>query len=167
MRFWARIFEVAGVLLEKAGFVCLIFSTVLVFVAVVLRYGFRISIDWVEELSKLGILAMVFLTAGMLSLRGEHMRFSFISDRYKGKTADYCSLFSLLISLATAVLLTIGSYHLVYDEFCTGVLSESESFELWWFHGFMFVGLGIMSLCYVYLLFVSFLQKLGKSNEDL
>jgi len=158
MKLRSRIFEILGALLEKIGFLCIIFSTLLVFVAVIMRYGFGVSIAWVEELSKVAILAMVFLSAGMLALKGDHMKFTFISNRFKGRFADHLNLFSLAVGSAVCILLTIGSFHLVCDEAATGVLTESGIFQLWWFHLSMLIGFVIFSLCYLYML-ISFFCK--------
>ena len=89
-----RLLQLMEGLLEKVGYLCIIFSTLLVFVAVIMRYIFGVSIAWVEELSKVAILAMVFLTAGMLALRDDHMKFTFVSNRFKGRFAEYMNLFS-------------------------------------------------------------------------
>ena len=152
MNGWARIVQILEALLEKFGYLCIVFSTLLVFVAVIMRYIFGFSIAWVEELSKVAILAMVFLSSGMLALKDDHMKFTFVSKRFKGRSADYMSLFSLVVGTVICILLTIGSFHLVYDEAGTGVLTESGIFRLWWFHLFMLIGFAIFTLCYLYML---------------
>lgn len=144
--------QILDALLKKVSYLCIIFSTLLVFVAVIMRYIFGFSIDWVEELSKVAILAMVFLSSGMLALKDEHMKFTFVSKRFKGKPAEYMNLFSLAMGLVVCTLLTIGSFHLVYDEAGTGVLTESGIFQLWWFHLFMLIGFAVFALCYLYML---------------
>ena len=124
-----------------------------VLVAVVARYVFGYAIDWVEELSKLAMLALVFLVAGMLAFRDEHISFTLISDRIKGEKGKYFRLFYKLVGLVVCVSLTIGSYSLVYAEWSSGVLTESTLFRMWTFHLFMLIGFGIASFYYLYLCF--------------
>jgi TRAP-type C4-dicarboxylate transport system permease small subunit len=165
MNRWTRVVQILDALLKRVGYLCIIFSTLLVFVAVIMRYIFGFSIDWVEELSKVAVLAMVFLSSGTLALKDEHMKFTFVSKRFKGKSAEYMNLFSLSVGTAVCILLTIGSFHLVYDEAGTGVLTESGIFQLWWFHLFMLIGFTIFTLCYLYML-ISFLFKTVLYNPE-
>ena len=158
MNKWAKLLQIMETLLERVGYLCIIFSTLLVFVAVIMRYIFGVSIAWVEELSKVAILAMVFLTAGMLALRDGHMKFTFVSNRFKGKFAVFMNLFSFTVCSGICALLAVGSFCLVFDEAGTGVLTESGIFHLWWFHLFMLVGFVIFTFSYLYLL-IAFLLK--------
>lgn len=153
-----RTVETLGIILTRLGYAALIFTTAIVFVAVVMRYGIGISFGWLEELAKQGILVMVFLVMGVLALKGEHMRFTFISDRFTGRKAEYLSLLAFSLGLACAVLLAVGSYHLVYAGWLTGAVTEEGVIEWWIFHSFMLLGFVLLSFFYLYLLGVHLLQ---------
>ena len=164
MNKWTKPLQIMETLLESVGYLCIIFSTLLVFVAVIMRYIFGVSIAWVEELSKVAVLAMVFLTAGILALRDEHMKFTFVSNRFKGKFAACVNLFSLIVCCVICALLAVGSFYLVFDEAETGVLTESGIFHLWWFHLFMLVGFVIFTFSYLYLLIALLLTLIYKGD---
>ena len=160
-----RIVELLAGILTKLGYLALMFTTLIVFVAVVLRYGIGISFGWLEELAKQGILAMVFFVVGVLALRGEHMRFTFIRGRFTGRKADYLSLLAFSLGLACGVLLTIGSYHLVAAGFDTGAVTEEGVMKWWIFHSFMLFGFVLLSVFYLYLLGVHIVRMFNIGSK--
>ena len=67
-----------------------------------------------------------------------------------------------MVGFVTVVLLTIGSYYLVYDEADTGVVTESGIFKMWWFHAFMLVGFAIFAIFYLYVFIITIKKKLNR-----
>lgn len=74
------------VLLHSAMAVCLGLMALLVFVNVVLRYGFGSGVAASDELSRLLFVWMVFLGATAAYPAGEHMAFTSLANRFKGRT---------------------------------------------------------------------------------
>ncbi len=94
---------------------CLGLMAVLVFVNVVLRYGFGSGIAASEELSRLLFVWMVFIGAAAAYPAGEHMAFTSLAARLRGRPAAlaaWTALIRLLVLLA-AVLVAWGAWQQV------------------------------------------------------
>jgi TRAP-type C4-dicarboxylate transport system permease small subunit len=85
--------------LESIAMLTLIISTALALVGVVMRYFFDSSLQVLEELSRYSIIYGVFLYAGPLIKKAEHIRMDLMDTLLKGKKKI---LNELLISLITA-----------------------------------------------------------------
>lgn len=101
--------------LHAAMAACLALMAVLVFVNVVLRYGFSSGIAASEELSRLLFVWMVFIGAAAAYPAGEHMAFTSLAARLRGRPAAlaaWTALIRLLVLLA-AVLVAWGAWQQV------------------------------------------------------
>jgi len=79
----------------------LIFSTLLTFIGVILRYIFGISFEWNEELCRYSMIIIVYFWAGSMMQKRQHIYFGLFSDRLQGRGDK---LHRLLISVMTAAL---------------------------------------------------------------
>jgi gluconokinase len=92
--------------LHAAMAACLALMALLVFVNVVLRYGFGSGIAASEELSRLLFVWMVFLGATAAYPAGEHMAFTSLAARLRQRPAAlavWTALIRLLVLLAAAM----------------------------------------------------------------
>ncbi len=101
--------------LHAAMAACLALMALLVFVNVVLRYGFGSGIAASEELSRLLFVWMVFIGAAAAYPAGEHMAFTSLAARLRGQPAAlaaWTALIRLLVLLA-ALLVAWGAWQQV------------------------------------------------------
>ena len=92
--------------LHAAMAACLALMALLVFVNVVLRYGFGSGIAASEELSRLLFVWMVFIGATAAYPVGEHMAFTSLAARLRRRPAAlavWTALIRLLVLLAAAM----------------------------------------------------------------
>jgi len=61
----------------------LVFSTLLTFAGVILRYLFGISYEWNEELCRYSMIVIVYLWAGSMVRKNQHISFTLFSDHLK------------------------------------------------------------------------------------
>ena len=93
--------------LHAAMAACLALMALLVFVNVVLRYGFGSGIAASEELSRLLFVWMVFIGATAAYPAGEHMAFTSLAARLRQRPAAlavWTALIRLLVLLAAAMI---------------------------------------------------------------
>ena len=92
--------------LHAAMAACLALMALLVFVNVVLRYGFGSGLAASEELSRLLFVWMVFIGATAAYPAGEHMAFTSLAARLRQRPAAlavWTALIRLLVLLAAAM----------------------------------------------------------------
>lgn len=113
----------AARLLQAAMALCLAAMAALVFVNVVLRYGFGAGIAASEELSRLLFVWMVFIGATVAYPAGEHMAFTSLLLKLRARPRVFASvtvLIRLLVLLACA-LVAWGAW----QQFVVGLDSRS------------------------------------------
>ncbi len=101
--------------LHAAMAACLALMATLVFVNVVLRYGFGSGIAASEELSRLLFVWMVFIGATAAYPAGEHMAFTSLAERLRGRPGALAAwtVFIRLLVLLAAVLVAWGAWQQV------------------------------------------------------
>jgi len=101
--------------LHGAMAACLALMALLVFVNVVLRYGFGSGIAASEELSRLLFVWMVFIGATAAYPAGEHMAFTALAQRLRGRPAALaaCAVGVRLLVLLAAGLVAWGAWQQV------------------------------------------------------
>ena len=105
--------------------------TLLVTTAVVLRYGFGISFQWIEEVSLYGQIAIVMLIAGPLIYRGAHIRVDFVLRKLKGIPLWIISVVNAALCLFVVAFVFEISIGWVQRMRTRGVLTNSGIFEQW------------------------------------
>ena len=93
-------------LLERICTVLFIFMTILIFLQVVLRYGFSQSLFWAEEAARYSMIWIVFLGCVVAAHQAAHTRVSFFIDRLpalprrvvEGSVSLLCAFSSLIIA---------------------------------------------------------------------
>jgi TRAP-type C4-dicarboxylate transport system permease small subunit len=102
-------------LLQAAMALCLAAMAALVFVNVVLRYGFGAGIAASEELSRLLFVWMVFISATVAYPAGEHMAFTSLLLKLRARPRVFAAITVLirLLVLLACVLLGWGAWQQV------------------------------------------------------
>ena len=83
----------------------LAFMTILVFIQVVMRYVFRNSLSWSEELARYIFLWLSWIGASYAVKERSHFRVEMFADIFKGKARKIFELFVLLTWFAFCVFL--------------------------------------------------------------
>lgn len=117
--------------MDVLGVVILCIMTLLVTVAVVLRYLFGIAYQWVEEVSVYGQIAIVLLMAGPLLYRGAHIRVDFVFLKLKNKALWAVSLVNSLLILFVVNYTLVKSIEWVRRLHTRGMLTNSGTFSQW------------------------------------
>ncbi len=116
-------------------------STVLVFIGVVLRYGFGISYEWNEEFCRYCMIVMVYFWAGSMIRNKQHIYFSLFSDRLKGKRQDAHRFMTGILTVVLGVPLIIWGFQLTANAYDAELRTMSLIFPLWPAYAIVPVGL--------------------------
>ncbi|MGB9699282.1 MAG: TRAP transporter small permease [Thermodesulfobacteriota bacterium] len=109
----------------------LIFSTLLTFIGVFLRYIFGISFEWNEELCRYSMILIVYLWAGTMIRKKEHIYFNLISDRFKGRVQLIHSFIVALLTVSLGLPIILWGFELVNNAKASELRTLSLLFPLW------------------------------------
>lgn len=109
----------------------LIFSTLLCFVGVILRYGFGISYEWNEELCRYSMIIIVYFWAGSMIRGKQHIYFSLWSDTLKGKSQDVHRFITSILAAALGLPLLVWGFQLTANAYEAELSTMSLLFPLW------------------------------------
>lgn len=109
----------------------LIFSTMLCFIGVILRYGFGISYEWNEELCRYSMIIIVYFWAGSMIRGKQHIYFSLWSDRLKGRAQDWHRFVTSILAAALGIPLLIWGIQLTANAYEAELSTMSLLFPLW------------------------------------
>ncbi|MCX5908769.1 MAG: TRAP transporter small permease subunit [Deltaproteobacteria bacterium] len=97
--------------------IALIYSTVLVFGGVILRYGFGISYEWNEEVCRYAMIIMVYFWAGSMIRGKQHIYFSLFSDRLQGKRQDAHRFITGILTVVLGIPIAIWGMQLTANAY--------------------------------------------------
>jgi len=143
-KFSAGIDALAGIIL------CLM--ALLVTTAVVLRYGFGVSFQWVEEVALYGQIAIVMLIAGPLLYKVAHIKVDVVYRRLKGIPLWVIDIVNTAICLYVIYSTFNESIGWVQRMKNRGVLTNSGIFEQWMPSMLIPIGFGIATALTILLL---------------
>ncbi len=111
--------------------IALVFSTVLCFMGVILRYGFGISYEWNEELCRYCMIIIVYLWAGSMIRGKQHIYFSLWSDTLKGKKQAAHRFVTSILTAALGLPLIVWGFQLAANTYDAELRTMSLLFPLW------------------------------------
>lgn len=89
--------------------VCLLVMVVVIFLQVVMRYGFNSSLSWSEELARILFIWASWIGISFGQKKGEHIKITLVIDNLRGKARTIVLFLADLFTLAIlAVLLFKG-----------------------------------------------------------
>ena len=124
--------------------IALIFSTLLCFIGVVLRYGFGISYEWNEELCRYAVLIIVYFWAGSMIRNKQHIYFSLLSDTLKGKSQDVHRFITSILTAVLGIPLLIWGIQLTAGAAEAELQTMSLIFPLWPAYAIIPVGVALI-----------------------
>ena len=124
----------------------LVLSIGINFVNIVGRYAFHSPIPWAEEVMLYLMLALVFLGAGMVSLRGRHIRMDVVLHFLPPKLRVAFDVLAELVFLVVAVVVIWLAVPTVLQFKDFDQRSEAANIPVWIPHSVVPLGIGIMVL---------------------
>lgn len=84
-----------------------------VFVEVIFRHFLSLPLVWSEELARIMLIWTVFLGAGAVLIRGEHIALEFLLENLPEKFSDWLRIINSLIALIFLVCLLVGAFRMI------------------------------------------------------
>ena len=117
-------------LMILTGF-ALVVSTLLTFLGVILRYIFGISYEWNEELCRYCMITIVYLWAGAMIRKKQHIALTLLSDRLGAKNQNIHRLMTGFLTLILGIPLTLWGIELAASAYDAELKTLSLLFPLW------------------------------------
>lgn len=124
----------------------LAFMTILVFIQVVMRYVFRNSLSWSEELARYIFLWLSWIGASYAVKERSHFRVEMFADMLKGKARKIFELFVLLAWFAFCAFLAYQGSMITRHLLTRGQISAAMEIPMAWAYASVPVGSGLMAL---------------------
>ena len=109
----------------------LVFSTLLTFAGVILRYLFGISYEWNEELCRYSMIIIVYLWAGSMIRKNQHISFTLLSDHLKGTSRFVHRLTINILILVFGIPIAVWGFQLAWNAWEAELKTLSLLFPLW------------------------------------
>lgn len=138
--------------------VTLIFSVVLIFLQVIMRYVFSNSLSWTEELARYLFLWQIWVGASFAVKRGKHLKADIVRSFIPKDKHYYLDLVATVIWLAFSVFLTYKSSALVSKISQVGQLSAALRLPMKYAYASVPAGCYLMS--------IRLIQKLYLENRN-
>lgn len=124
----------------------LMFSVILVFMQVVMRYVFQDSLSWSEELARYIFLWQIWLGASYAAKEGRHLRIEIVKEflSARGKVLFECLVTAIWV--AFCVFLAFKSYELTYKLFARMQVSPAMRIPIGIAYASVPVGTTLMGL---------------------
>lgn len=119
-------------------------SVLLIFFQVVMRYIFKNSLAWSEELARYLFLYMIWIGASYAVKRESHLRIEIIKDKIPENYQKSFETFIMLIWLAFSVFLFIYSLKLTVMIHARGQLSPAMRIPMSYAYASVPIGTGLM-----------------------
>lgn len=109
----------------------LAFTTLLIFVQVILRYIFNNSLSWSEELARYIFIWQIWLGTSVSMKENEHICLDMLNNKLKGKAKVILALVANLLMLAFCVFLVKYGWELVMSMMRRGNKSVALRIPMW------------------------------------
>jgi C4-dicarboxylate transporter DctQ subunit len=119
----------------------LIFSTLLTFIGVFLRYIFGISFEWNEELCRYCMILIVYFWAGAMIRKKEHIYFNLISERFNKRVQLIHSFIVALLTVCLGLPIIFWGLELVHSARISELRTLSLLFPLWTAYALVPIGM--------------------------
>ena len=124
----------------------LMFSVFLIFLQVVMRYVFRNSLSWSEELARYVFLWQIWLGASFAVKEHRHLRIEMIVEKLHGRNRQFFELFVLLVWFGFSVFLALKGSVLSMLLFKRGQVSPAMRIPMGFAYASVPVGCTLMSI---------------------
>lgn len=133
--------------LEESFLVASLIATVIIiFLQVVMRYVFKSSLSWSEELARYIFLYQIWVGASYAVKRSSHLRIEILKSKFSPRNQLVFDSFAMLIWLVFVVFLASKSFELTSMIFKRGQLSPAMRIPMGYAYASVPIGSGLMSL---------------------
>ncbi len=153
--------RIIGKLEEGIISLLLVTMTLLVFVEVILRFGFNTGFLWMQELTLLASAWFVLLGASYGVKAGSHIGVDAVVRLLPPPTKRIVSIIAVLCCLAYCGMLFTGSWVYLSKIYSIGLELEDMVFPKWIAHSILVIGFGLLALR-----FLELLWKIVKGEVD-
>lgn len=128
---------------------CLLFSTLLITINVILRFFFGAGISWNDELVRYLIIVLTFVGSAICVRTGKHISIDLISNRLNKSQRNYWLLFVSIVGLIFMFAVAVFSLRLIANNFRFPQLSPALQIPMWIPYLSIPIGFGLSSIRYV------------------
>lgn len=139
--------EIVLYVLASAG---LVGSIGLAFTAVILRYGFNHSLEWIEEGSRYLALFSALLVAGPVSRNKGHIALDLLTSGLQGVSVEVHRLAMNTVALALSAAASVWGMGLVVQTHQLGLSTASLQFPQWVPYSIVPLGMAVIALFSVF-----------------
>lgn len=126
------------------------FATALAFYGVLMRYIFKIPLDWGEEVIVYMIIWAVFISASLLAEEKGHVAATLLVERFSLKTRRTLAIFNGFLAIGFCVLIAIFGYKIVGQAFLKDERSLTAlRFPVWIPYLSVALGCSLVAMKYV------------------
>lgn len=126
--------------------VIIAFSVVLLFMQVIMRYVFKNSLSWSEELARYLFLWMIWVGASLAAKNSKHLRAEFLEKLLPKKVMRYIFLISMVLWFAFSLWLAQSSFFLTRNIYLSGQKSSAMQIPMYIPYASVPVGSFLMSV---------------------
>lgn len=109
----------------------LAFTTILIFIQVIMRYIFNNSLSWSEELARYIFIWQIWLGTSISMKENEHICLDMLNNKLKGKAKLALALFANALMLMFCAFLAKYGWDLVYSMMTRGNRSVALKIPMW------------------------------------
>lgn len=143
-----RLDTAISVLIRAALGGIILFSSLLLFVNVVMRYVFLAPIFWAEELARYLMVWLIFLGAGEVAGGEGHISVDALIRSLSPRAKALLSCLSSLISLSFCIVLTYYGWRHAMRVRLSAQVTAALDLPMWWAYMAIPVGSALMALRY-------------------
>ena len=127
----------------------LLFISIIVFINVITRYFFQMSLTWVEELSRYVVVWVTFFGLSSCARYGEHVNVDLVPNLLKGSAKFIHQVLLYLLCMGISLYMTYISIQFTILQYQGGNTSIAITIPIWLIYLSTNIGFALMS--YVYL----------------
>ncbi len=163
---WNRVSNTIEKSILYLAIVSIALSMLMVCWEVFTRYAMGVSTNWISEASKYLVVCVALLLAAPLTRTDEHIAFTFIATRLRGRAQRITKFVTILSGLWVSIFVFIYSLKMTLMLKEWGQTTESESFKMWWIYFFMIVSMLLIAIYYFEMLVRWFGSGLKKEQKE-
>ena len=136
--------------------ISLAFTTILIFIQVIMRYVFNNSLSWSEELARYIFIWQIWLGASLSQKHGEHITMDMLHSKLKGRARTGLEIFADAVMLAFCIFLTVAGFELIASMMSRGNTSVALKIPMW----IVYLALPVSQLAMSFRLFFSLIKHI-------
>ena len=142
-----------GILFAVAGLLLLVVLTLMVFVEVVMRFGFNTGFLWIQE-ATLHLSAWMVLIGASYGIKvGSHIGVDAVVKLLAPGTRRIVSMVAVLLCLVYCGLFLYGGWVYLHKMYLIGIPLEDIDIPTWVAHSIMLIGFILLAIRFLQLLF--------------